>query len=54
VPGLPLLFAAACVVIVSQQMAAAPIESLLGVLIVAAGLPVYVLWVRRAPGARKE
>lgn len=40
---LPLVFAVACLLIVVEQMAAAPFDSLIGLLIVAAGVPVYLL-----------
>ena len=43
-PLVPLVFIAATVIIVANQFAAAPVESLIGLLIVAAGLPVYWLW----------
>lgn len=40
---LPLLFVAGCTMIVMEQLAAAPFESLIGLAIVAAGLPVYLV-----------
>lgn len=40
----PLLFIAASVAVVANQMAAQPGESAIGLLIVMAGLPVYFLW----------
>ena len=43
-PLVPLVFIAATVIIVANQFAAAPVESLIGLLIVAAGLPVYWFW----------
>jgi APA family basic amino acid/polyamine antiporter len=43
-PFVPLAFIAATAIIVVNQIAAAPVESLTGLLIVAAGLPVYWLW----------
>jgi APA family basic amino acid/polyamine antiporter len=43
-PLVPLLFIAATVIIVANQFAAAPVESLIGLLIVAAGLPIHWLW----------
>ena len=46
-PIAPLLFASVCLAIVSSQMAADPVESMSGLALVAAGLPVYYLW-RRA------
>jgi APA family basic amino acid/polyamine antiporter len=45
--ALPLLFATACLMIVVEHIAAAPIESLVGLSIVAAGLPVYLLVIAR-------
>lgn len=55
VPAMPVLFVAACVMIVIEHVAAAPMESLVGLSIVAAGLPVYVLWgPRPAHGVPKE
>jgi APA family basic amino acid/polyamine antiporter len=50
-PILPILFVAGCAMIVMEQVAAAPAESLIGLTIVAAGLPVYVICGRApAPG----
>jgi APA family basic amino acid/polyamine antiporter len=46
-PFVPLLFIAATAIIVATQIVAAPVESLTGLLIVAAGLPVYLLWRRQ-------
>jgi APA family basic amino acid/polyamine antiporter len=43
-PFVPVAFIAATVIIVANQFAAAPVESSIGLLIVAAGLPVYRLW----------
>ncbi len=51
-PALPLLFAAASLLIVVEHVAAAPIDSLIGLAIVAAGLPVYLLGIAR--GARDQ
>jgi APA family basic amino acid/polyamine antiporter len=52
VPVLPALFAAGCALIVVEHVAAAPIESLIGLSMVAAGLPVYAItregWTRKA------
>jgi APA family basic amino acid/polyamine antiporter len=48
-PFVPLLFIAATAVIVINQLVAAPLESLTGLLIVLAGLPVYWLWKATAP-----
>ena len=50
-PIAPLLFASVCLAIVSSQMAADPVESMSGLALVAAGLPVYYLW-RRARSDR--
>jgi APA family basic amino acid/polyamine antiporter len=44
VPVVPLIFAAAAVVVAVSQIAARPRESVTGLLLVLAGLPVYVLW----------
>jgi APA family basic amino acid/polyamine antiporter len=53
--GLPVLFAAACLLIVGEHIAAAPLDSLIGLSIVAAGLPVYLLVIARpARGAPLE
>ncbi|PYR76868.1 MAG: hypothetical protein DMF86_11145 [Acidobacteria bacterium] len=50
VPLLPVVFAIACALIVLNQLAAQPLDSLIGLLIVAAGIPVYVVWrARRRP-----
>ena len=46
-PALPVLFAAACVMIVIDQIASAPLESLIGLSIVAVGLPAYMLRIRK-------
>jgi APA family basic amino acid/polyamine antiporter len=43
----PLLFIAASIVIVGNQIAAEPVESAIGLLLVVAGLPVYFLWTRK-------
>ena len=40
----PLLFIAASLAVVGNQIAAQPAESAIGLLIVMAGLPVYFLW----------
>ena len=45
-PYVPLLFIAATVLIVVNQIVAEPAGSAIGLLIVAAGLPVYALWTR--------
>jgi APA family basic amino acid/polyamine antiporter len=46
-PALPMLFIVVSLVIVVTQVAAAPIDSVVGIGIVLAGLPVYFLWSRR-------
>jgi len=55
VPLLPLAFAVACAAIVVNQIIADPVNSLIGLAGVAAGLPVYYFWLApkagRAPGA---
>ena len=51
VPVLPLAFAVSCAVIIVNQLAADPLNSALGLAAVAAGLPVYYLWL--APRANK-
>jgi APA family basic amino acid/polyamine antiporter len=49
VPLLPAVFAGACLLIVVNQIAAQPLDSAIGLLIVAAGIPVYLVWrARRA------
>ena len=51
--GLPLvrlLFIVSCGVIVLNQIAADPLESAIGFLLVGAGLPVYYFWARRFAG----
>lgn len=45
-PFVPILFIAATVLIVVNQIVAEPAGSAIGLLIVAAGLPVYALWTR--------
>ena len=46
-PWLPLGFAVAALLVAANQVVAAPLESLTGVLLVLAGWPVYALWARR-------
>jgi len=52
-PLVPLLFAGVSLAIVTNQLAAEPRSSALGLLLLAAGLPVYLLWTRPRvrPGA---
>jgi APA family basic amino acid/polyamine antiporter len=52
-PLLPVLFIAACALILYTQIATDPKESAKGLLLVAAGFPVYLLWKRAksSPGA---
>jgi APA family basic amino acid/polyamine antiporter len=47
VPLLPLAFALACAVIIVNQIVADPVNSLIGLAAVAAGLPVYYMWLAR-------
>src|SRR5688572_2044537 len=49
-PVLPLAFAVSCVAIVINQILADPLNSVVGLVAVAAGLPVYYFWL--APRAR--
>jgi basic amino acid/polyamine antiporter, APA family len=49
-PALPLAFAVSCAAIVINQVFADPVNSLIGLATVAAGLPVYYFWL--APRAR--
>jgi APA family basic amino acid/polyamine antiporter len=46
-PWVPLVFAASAFAIVANQVVAEPIESLTGLGLVLAGLPVYWFWARR-------
>lgn len=46
-PLVPLLFAASAFAIVANQVVAQPKDSILGLGLVLAGLPVYLLWARR-------
>jgi APA family basic amino acid/polyamine antiporter len=46
-PLVPLLFAASAFAIVANQVVAEPKDSILGLGLVLAGLPVYLLWARR-------
>jgi APA family basic amino acid/polyamine antiporter len=46
-PALPIAFALACAAIVVNQVVADPVNSLLGLAAVAAGLPVYRVWLAR-------
>jgi APA family basic amino acid/polyamine antiporter len=43
-PAAPLLFAAACAAVVAAQLASDPRESLIGLGLVATGLPVFYIW----------
>jgi APA family basic amino acid/polyamine antiporter len=49
-PLVPVIFIASSVIIVLSQIAAAPLESGSGLLLVVAGLPVYFWWTRRRAG----
>jgi APA family basic amino acid/polyamine antiporter len=53
-PLLPALFAGACAAIVIQHIAASPVESAIGLGLVAVGLPVYVFWRPRMAAAVPE
>jgi APA family basic amino acid/polyamine antiporter len=46
-PFVPVVFIASSAIIVINQMIAQPLDSAIGLLLVAAGLPVYALWARR-------
>ena len=46
VPAVPLVFAAAALVVAASQVAANPRTSALGLALVLAGLPVYFMWSR--------
>lgn len=48
-PVLPVIFVAASVIVVINQVVADPIESGTGLLLVLIGLPVYYLWARERP-----
>ena len=52
-PWLPLLFAAAAFVVALNEVIADPAETMIGLGLVLAGLPVYYLWVRKGPVTRK-
>jgi APA family basic amino acid/polyamine antiporter len=49
-PVLPVVFALACAVVATGRFALEPRDSILGLLLVLAGLPVYVAWNRRRTG----
>jgi APA family basic amino acid/polyamine antiporter len=51
-PWLPLLFAAAAFVVALNEVIANPAETMMGLGLVLAGLPVYYLWVRKGPASR--
>jgi basic amino acid/polyamine antiporter, APA family len=53
-PLIPVLFVAACVAIVANQIAGDPRESSIGLLFVLSGLPVYYLWARNRAVAVQE
>jgi APA family basic amino acid/polyamine antiporter len=46
-PIVPIVFAVSAFAIVANQVVSAPLESLTGLGLVLAGLPVYFLWARR-------
>jgi len=46
-PYVPVVFIASSAIIVINQLIAQPVDSAIGLLLVAAGLPVYALWARR-------
>ena len=48
-PIAPLLFASICLIIVLNSLVADPVESVSGLALVAAGLPVYYIWKPRRP-----
>jgi APA family basic amino acid/polyamine antiporter len=52
-PALAAIFVASSLWIVLQQIVTDPTESLIGLGLVAAGLPVYWIWTR-LPGVRQE
>jgi APA family basic amino acid/polyamine antiporter len=45
----PALFVAASAAIVVSQLVAEPVDGAVGLALVLAGLPVYLLWLRRRP-----
>lgn len=53
-PLIPAVFVIASVAIVLNQIIADPAESAFGLLLVAAGLPVYYIWARRQPLSEKS
>jgi basic amino acid/polyamine antiporter, APA family len=53
-PLLPALFIVASFLVAANQIASAPRDSIIGLGIVALGLPVYYLWARRADRTSKE
>ncbi|MGZ8833688.1 MAG: amino acid permease, partial [Thermoanaerobaculia bacterium] len=55
-PIVPIVFIAATVIIVANQIVSEPARSATGLLLVLAGLPVYMLWARRriAEGAAAD
>jgi APA family basic amino acid/polyamine antiporter len=54
VPALPIAFALACAAIVINQIAADPVNSLIGLAAVALGFPAYRLWLARKPTISQE
>jgi APA family basic amino acid/polyamine antiporter len=46
--ALPIAFAAAAVLVAANQIAAAPLDSLTGLVFILIGWPVYRIWARRA------
>jgi hypothetical protein len=51
-PAVPVAFALACAFVAASRFAAEPLDSALGVLLVLAGYPVYLMWSRRLPRSR--
>ncbi|HPW18927.1 MAG TPA: amino acid permease [Candidatus Aminicenantes bacterium] len=48
-PAVPIVFIAACLAVFVSMVVAAPLRALAGLGLLLAGVPVYVLWRRRAP-----
>ena len=53
-PWVPMLFILASVLLVANTLMERPVESLLGLVFIATGLPAYAWWRRQAAGSRDE
>lgn len=52
-PFIPVIFVLSSVAIVLNQIVSDPVESIAGLLLVATGIPIYYIWVRKKPVMRE-